>query len=331
MDSQIVSDMITFLFDAYQSALGTLPVISAWLKSLASPNAVLWYVLGLLTLPLFQKVRIRIAFWRMRSRLARKVKGQPSRLISSAMSVLSKTYPEATIEIRKEEIKNILGILAKIVEIVGRSPTADWGKLWSKVDSSWLNNFISKCRMIQEPALQEAMARAFVYEATTPGRFGQRDIDILAAIHIRDWETFTAICNFACCINGRITPVVFNYADDVYKKAGLEAEELDSLIAAGLVTQGGTGDFYTLKIHNKGLRVSYFDEEDFIVRPLSAPIPRNYFGRTLTQADPLDKSLNVGVVDFTQVGRGLGFLTLCSKVDGFTEYLRCHWDVYLRN
>ena len=306
-----------------------LPVISVWVKSLVSPNAVLWYVLGLLTLPFLQNVRIRYAFWRMKTRIARKVKGRSGRLVSSAIRIFSKAYPKAPIEIREEEIENVLNILAKMVDIGGRSPTTDWKRLWSDVDSSWLKSFVSKCRMIQEPPLQEALATAFVYEAITPRRLGHRGIDVLAAISIQDWKTFTAICNFACCIGGRVTPVVFNYEDDVYKKAGLSAEALDSLIAAGLVTQGGTGDIYTLAMPEEGFRVSYFDEEPFIVSPLSAPIPRRYLGRTLTQPYPLDQKLNVGVVDFTEVGRALGFLTSSSRVEGFTAYLKSQWEVYL--
>ena len=170
-----------------------------------------------------------------------------------------------------------------------------------------------------------------MHEAIRPGRLGNRDIDVLAAISAQDWRTFTAVCGFECCIGGRITPVIFNYEDDVYRKAGLSAETLVGLIAAGVITQGGTGDTYTLEMPEKGLHVTYFDEGELVVRPLPAPIPRKYLGRTLTQPHPLDKNLDVGVVDFTQVGRTLGFLAPCSRVDGFTEYLRCRWEVYLHD
>ena len=321
--------MITFFSDSYKEALDILPAISVWVKSLVSPNAVLWYVLGLLTLPFLQYVRIRYAFWRMKARMARKVNGRSGRLASSAMRIFSKACPKAPIEIREEEIENVLDTLAKIVEIGVGSPDTDWRRLWSAVDSSWLESFVAKCRMIHEPPLQEAFAKAFMYEAVTPGRLGHRDIDVLAGISIQDWKTFTAICNFACCVGGRITPVIFNYEDDVYRQAGVGAEALDSLIAAGLVTQGGTGDIYTLVMPKEGLVVKYLNEDEFTVRPLSAPIPRRYLGRTLTQPSALDKNLNVGVVDFTQVGRTLGFLTSRSRVEGFTEYLRRQWEEYL--
>ena len=331
MDSQTVSDVITFLSGVYHEALDTLPLIPVWLKSLVSPNAVIWYVLGLLTLPFLQKIRIRFYFWRMESRLAPEVKGKPGRLKSSAMRIFSEAYPNAPIEFPKEEIENVLGILSRIVEICGRSPTNDWKRLWSEVDSGWKQRFVSKCRTINEPALQKALARAFVYEAITPGRFDHGCINSLAAIRIQDWKTFTAICSFGCSINGRITPVVFNYKDDVYQHAELNAEALDDLIATGLVTQGGTGDIYTLKMPNEGLRVRYFEEDEFVVMPLSAPIPRSYLGRTLTKPHPLDNSLNVGVLDFTEVGRALAFLTPCSKVDAFIDYLRCQWRAYLHD
>ena len=326
-----VSEVMTFLLDAYQEALDVLAMISVWVTLLVSPSAIVWYALGLLTLPLLQFIRIRYAFWRMKSRLARKVNGKSGRLISSAMRILSRTYPKAPIQIRREETENVLDILSKIVEIADESSSTDWKRLWSKVDSSWLERFVSKGRMIEEPLLQEALATAFVREAIRPGRLGHREIDVLAAISVQDWRTFTAICGFACCIGGRITPVIFNYEEDVYRKAGLSAEMLDDLVAAGVITQGGTGDSYTLRMPARGLRVTYFDEEELTLRPLPAPTPRKYLGRTLTQPHPLDKNLDVGVVDFTQLGRTLGFLAPCSKVDGFTNYLRCRWEVYLHD
>ena len=322
---------MTFFLDAYQAALDILATIPASLKSLVSPSALVWYALGLLTLPLLQFIRIRYAFWRMKNRIARKVNGRSGRLIPSATRLFSGAYPKAPIQIRKEETENVLDILSKIVEIAGKSPTTDWKRLWSEVDSSWVEHLVSKGRLIQEPLLQEALATAFVHEAIKPGRLAHRDIDVLAAISVQDWRTFTTVSGFACCIGGRITPVIFNYEDDVYRKAGLSAETLDGLIAAGVITLGGTGDTYTLELPEKGLRVKYFDEEELIIRPLPAPIARKYLGRTLTQPHPLDKTLDVGVVDFTQEGRTLGFLAPCSKVDGFTEYLRCRWEVYLHD
>ena len=322
---------MTFLVDAYQEALDILAMISVWLKLLVSPSAVLWYALGLLTLPLLQFIRIRYAFWRMKSRIARKMDGKSAQLIPSAIRIFSRAYPKAPIQIRKEETENVLDILIKIVEIADENPSTDWRRLWSKVDSSWLERFISKGRTIQEPLLQEALATAFVHETIRPGRLGHRELDVLAAISVQDWRTFTTICGFACCIGGRITPVIFNYEDDVYRKAGLSAEMLVGLIAAGVITQGGTGDIYTLSMPENGLRVTYFDEEQLVVKPLPAPIPRKYLVRTRTQPHPLDKNLNVGVVDFTTVGRTLGFLAPCSKVDGFTNYLRCRWEVYLHD
>ena len=327
----MLSEVIAVFLDAYHEALDLLPVIAEWLKSLVSFNTVVWYALGLLTLPVFQRIRIKYGFWRLKSRMARKVNGQSDCLILSATRIFYKACPKAPIRMGKGEVKNVLDILSTIVEIGGENPTTDWKRLWSQVDASWLERFFAKGRMIREPLLQDALARAFVYEATKPGRFDHRHIDVLAAISVEDWKIFTTICSFACCIDGRITPIVFNYEDAVYEKMGLTFEILAGLIAAGLITQGGTGDIYTLEMPKQGLRVTYFDEDKFVVRPLLAPIPRKSLGITRTQPHPLDKSINVGVVDFTPVGRVLGFLTSCSKVNGFAEYLRCQWEVYLHN
>ena len=230
----------------------------------------------------------------------------------------------------KNEVKNVSDILSTIVAIGGEQPTTDWKQRWSQIDASWLERFFSKGGMIREPLLQDALAKALMYEATIPGRFDHRHIDVLAAISVEDWKTFTAICSIACCIDKRITPILLNYEDAVYEKLGLSDEILAGLIAAGLITQGGTGDTYTLDIPTQGLRVAYFDEDELVVRPLPAPIPRKTYLGTRTQPHPLDKRITIGVVDFTRVGRVLAFLTSCSKVDGFTEYLRYQWEEYLQ-
>lgn len=130
------------------------------------------------------------------------------------------------------------------------------------------------------------MAKAFLREATNPGQLGHRDIDALATLSIRDWRTFTAICSCACQMSGCITPVALNFEDGVYNDLGLQHQALDSLIAAGLVTSGGTGDTYTLRIPNEGIRVKYFDEEEFVVSPLSGPIERKLSGKKECSATP---------------------------------------------
>ena len=305
--------MLTFLSDVLQEALALGPIFWGWLKALTSPQAVIWYVLGLLTLPLIGRISVRFGFWRMKVQLSRKVEGQPGSHASLAMRILSKACPNAPRQFPRNDRENILSVMANVVEIVERDTTTDWHKFWDDVDSSWLHHLVSKWRMIQETAMQEVMARAFVYGVTTPSSFDHRDTDILASISAKDWETFTTVCGFACSIGGRITPVIFNYDDDAYREAGLNAEAIDSLIATGLVTRGGTGDAYTLAVPSEGFCVIYFDEEEFVVKPLPTPIPRNYFGRTRIQSHPLDKNLNVGVVDFTESGRKFGFLTSCSK------------------
>ncbi len=161
MAFQIVTEVITFFLDAYQEALDTLPVISMWLKSLVSPKAVVWYALGLLTLPLYQNIRIRFKFWRMKRRLASKVKRRPRRPISFAMWTLAKAYPKAPIEIRTEEIENILNVLSKAIEIAGGNQAIDWKRVRGKVDSSWL--------VLQSHILVEMSESTLVVAVAGPG------------------------------------------------------------------------------------------------------------------------------------------------------------------
>ena len=323
------SEIVTFFLDAYHKALESLSFITTWLKSLVTPSALFWYAFGLLTAVLVKLLRIRYGFWRIKSRIASKVTEQSDFSVSSATKVISESYPRAPIEMRREEIENISDVLVKVIQLANRHSITDWNRRLLEVDPNWAKRFVSDCLTIQDSLMQEALARAFLRETIASGQINHQAIDILAATTSQDWRTFTAICSFTCNIGGRITPVIFNFEDEVYRNAGLGVERLASLIASGLITQGGTGDIYTLVIPEQGLSVKYFDEDEMTVRPLSGPIPRTYLGMTTTRPHPLDTKLNVGVLDFTHVGRTLGFVTPCSKVDAFTEYLRSRWEEYL--
>ena len=327
----MLSEVATTLLDAYREALDLLSAFVVWLESLLSLSAVLWYAFGLLT-PLFVRfIRIRYGYWRVKSRLARRLEGHLDGFIAVAVQVFSKAYPKAPLKMTKEELHNVENLLLKIILLGSTGSPTDWKRLWFGVDSSWMRHLLSKGCSIKEPIIQEAMARTFLREANAPGGLNSWDIDILATTNPEDWKMFTIICGFACWIDGRITPVVFDLTADVYKAAGIEEERLAGLVAAGLITQGGTGDVYTLKMPEEGMTVRYFDEKEWIVRPLLEPIPRTTLGITRTRPHPFDKNLNVGVLDFTQVGRALGFVTACRKVQGFTEYLNDQWKEYLRS
>ena len=251
------------------------------------------------------------------------------RLVQPALRILRTSYPSAPFGIRRQELDNVLSVLRMAIEIAGQDRHTNWKKLWSEMDSTWLRIFVSKSRAVQDIPLQQAFAKALLLEATTPGRVSHAGIECLAIVSPKDWKTFTAVCEFTCCIGGRITPVILNCEDAVYKGKGLDAQLVDNLIAVGLVVRGGTGDIYSLKMPDAGPRVQYFQEPEFTVRPLRSPIPRAYFGRMLVQPHPLDTALNVGVLDFTQTGRILGHMTPCKSVDGFTDYLKHAWKEHV--
>ena len=329
MESEALSMIIDFLMDAFQATSHTLSEVWMWLLSSVTLAAILWYVLGVLTPSPYNRIRTWFKLRKIQARLTAIVAGNQEHVISDMMNFLSETCPKILIESKEEEIENVLGTLSYVVEIAGGDPETDWRSMWSEMDPIWTEHFISKCRFIREPQLQEALAKAFSRQARQLNCFSYSQIDTLAVMNIQDWNIFTTICNFACSIGGRVTPIIFNYTDEIYRLAGLNAEALDGLIATGLITQGGTGDVYTLEMPTNGLRVIYLDDEQFTVVPLPTPIPRSYLGRTLIQPHPFDTNLNVGIVDFTDLGRAIGFLTRCTAVDGFTEYLRHQWQDHI--
>ena len=235
MDFQAI---IAYFLDIFQGLKDALLIAGAFLISFLTVTAIIWYALGLLTIPIYQKIRIRVKFWRLKSRLAQNANNQSEDLVSSLLRIFAKAHPKASIELSEEESENILETLSMIVQISRTDASKDWLKLWPKIDSIWLEHFLSRCGAVQEPLLQMALAKAFVYEAATPGRFSQRDINTITTISVQQWKLFTAICSFACRIGGRITPVVFNCDDDIYRKVGLSGEALDGLVAVGLISKG---------------------------------------------------------------------------------------------
>ena len=329
IESGAFSNTIAFLMDAFQFLLDTLSNVWMWLLSSVTIAALVWYVLGVLTPSPYNRIRTWFRLRKIQTRIKAIDVENQGNVASDLMNFLSDTCPKTLAESKGEEIENIMGTLSQVVEIGISNLETDWERIWSEMDPIWAEHFVLKCRLVHEPQLQEALAKAFMYQARQLNCFSYPQIDTLTAMNIQDWSTFTAICRFACSIDGRITPVIFNYTDEIYRTVGLNAEALDSLIAAGLITQRGTGEVYTLVMPANGLRVIYLNDHQFTVMPLSAPIPRSYLGRTLIRPHPFDTNLNVGVVDFTDLGRAIGLLTPCTVVDGFIEYLMRQWQEHI--
>ena len=128
----MLSEVITILLDVYEEVLDLLPIISEGIKSLVTWSAVVWYGLGLVTLSLLGRIRIRYGFWRMKSRIADTVSEQSDYLIPSATRLFVKACPKGLIRMGKCEVANVLELLSKIVEIGGQDPNADWTRRWSQ-------------------------------------------------------------------------------------------------------------------------------------------------------------------------------------------------------
>ena len=56
MQTKVACEVNTFLLNAYKDVIEALPGISEWLTSFVTWQAVFWFLLGLSTLPLVQRL-----------------------------------------------------------------------------------------------------------------------------------------------------------------------------------------------------------------------------------------------------------------------------------
>lgn len=130
-------------------------------------------------------------------------------------------------ETRKQE--NIESITAQAASELPPNAKAE------SLDEDWIAHFFDKCDKVSDTQMQSLWANILAGEATEPGTYSKRTIDLVASMDKKDALLFTDLCQFTWII-GEPTIIIFDHDNDIYKSKGINFSTLKHFDAIGLIS-----------------------------------------------------------------------------------------------
>lgn len=200
---------------------------------------------------------------------------------------------------------NMESVTAKAIPHLGDSTDVDL------LDHDWLTNFFSKARLVSDAAMQELWARVLAGEANSAGSFSKRTVAFLEEMDSRDAKWFTNVCRYAWQIDDRSIPLIYDVEQDMYEKSGVTLDSLWHLDSIGLVDLS-------------------------VVNPFLIEVSRQFEARyhdtklCFDMAYSYRKRFEIGSAFFTTLGRELLKTCEAEPVDGFVDFVKHRWRVYVQ-
>jgi hypothetical protein len=174
------------------------------------------------------------------------------------------------------------------------------------IEDDWIANFFDKCRLVSDEEMQSLWAKVLGGEASSPGAYSKRTVNMLGSLDKADASLFTSLCGF-CWHLGDAVPLIFNEQETIYNDQGINFNALTHLDSIGLVNFGAVTSFSRLKLP-KRLTVIYHG----IVLILEFKQEK-------------DNSLDIGKVLLTSSGQELAAICGSKAVEGFQSYIIQRW------
>jgi len=201
-------------------------------------------------------------------------------------------------EAKKQQ--NIESITAKALPELTEAATPE------KLEDDWITNFFDKCRLISDEEMQTLWSKVLAGEASAPGHYSKRTINLLSSLDKSDAEMFRRLCSFGWYF-GNIVPLVFDVGDQIYTQAGVDFDALKHLNEIGLISLESIGRFARTKLPQK-IVVTYCGQ-----------------GVAITFSEPQDNQLNIGSVLLSKAGQELASICGSVPVPGFLDYTIDKW------
>lgn len=201
-------------------------------------------------------------------------------------------------ETRKQE--NIESITAQAISVLPLSAEVD------KLDEDWTAHFFKQCETVSDKQMQGLWSRLLLGEATKPGTFSKRSVDLVSSIDHRDASLFTTFCQFIWTL-GEPCPLIYDVQDDIYKKQGITFIALKHLDAIGLISFESVSG-YQRQCVGKYAQTSYYDQ----------PMRIEFSTDTAN-------SIDIGHVLLTSTGRELASICGAVRNPDFFSYVTTRW------
>lgn len=198
-------------------------------------------------------------------------------------------------EARKQ--KNIEQITAAAIESL-----PDDAKV-AGLEEDWVAYFFKQCEHVSEKEMQTVWAKLLSGEATKPGTYSKRTVDIISSIDKKDAELFTKLGDFICDTGGGAQPIIFDSENQIYQSNQINFSSLKHLDALGLI--------------------SFESTTGYIRKGFSKKATLYYYGR-LTEIEfekDEDNQVAIGKVILTSVGHELQNICGSKPNQDFYEYM----------
>lgn len=199
-------------------------------------------------------------------------------------------YQEAR---KQENIEDITAQAAKMLPLTAKT---------EDLEEDWIAHFFDRCERVSDKVMQSLWSNLLAGEATKPGTYSKRTVDLIASMDKKDAELFTKFCQFTWVIV-EPTVLILDVSADIYTKSEINFTSLKHLDSIGLIS------FESLS----GYKRLGFGKQQTIF----------YFGiPTLAEfANEKDNEMQIGNAIFTQAGKEL--LTICgaTRNQEFYDYV----------
>jgi hypothetical protein len=169
-----------------------------------------------------------------------------------------------------------------------------------KIDPDWTTSFMSHAGKISNAEMQSLWSKILAGEATKPGSFGKRTLNLVAELSKEDAHMFSTVCRYASGIG----PLIFNFDDEIYTSNQVTYGSMLALKSSGLIDLMDLSEYALTKI-SKTFGVIYSDKTIIFTK---AP-----------------NQISTGKVCFTPAGKELSQICKVDPVQGFFDYLLKKW------
>src|ERR1700677_1595713 len=146
-----------------------------------------------------------------------KAASEAARIEAEAKIEVSEIEQRAVVRWLSEEGKrqnNIESITRQALPLLAESAKP------AEIENDWITNFFDNTRIVSDVDMQKLWAQVLGSEATTPGTFSKRTVNILADMGKEEARLFTTLCGFVWDF-GIPVPIVQDLSNAVYSNNGL--------------------------------------------------------------------------------------------------------------
>jgi len=102
------------------------------------------------------------------------------------------------------------------------------------IEPDWIAHFFKQCDTVSDKEMQTLWSKLLSGEATMPGTFSKRTVNLISDLDKRDAALFTLLGQFTWML-GNPTAIIYNPSDPLLSKVGLSFTDLKHLDSIGLI------------------------------------------------------------------------------------------------